>query len=118
MKKLMHFKLNILIYKYFGDTMIHIQKEEMEIVLNIIKKHTKDCEVLVFGSRLKGNNKPFSDLDLAFICKKRLDLNKRFEISLEFEESDLPYRVDIIDYNKASKEFQKIIDTNNEKIYG
>jgi predicted nucleotidyltransferase len=98
--------------------MIHIQKKEMEIVLNIIKKHAKACEVLVFGSRLKGNNKPFSDLDLAFICKERLDLNKRFKLSLEFEESDLSYRVDIIDYNRASKEFQKIIDSNNEKIFG
>jgi hypothetical protein len=31
---------------------------------------------------------------------------------------DLLYRVYIIDYNRASKEFQKIIDSNNEKIYG
>jgi hypothetical protein len=30
----------------------------------------------------------------------------------------LPYRVDVIDYNKVSKEFQKIIDENNEKIFG
>ncbi|MDR3292000.1 MAG: nucleotidyltransferase domain-containing protein [Methanobrevibacter sp.] len=98
--------------------MIRVLDEEMEIVLNIIKKHTKKCEVLVFGSRLKEDNRKFSDLDLAFICKGGLGLKKRIKLDIEFEESDLPYKVDVIDYNTTSKEFQKIIDNNNEKIYG
>jgi predicted nucleotidyltransferase len=38
---------------------MNVSEKEMEIVLNIIKKHTKDCEVLLFGSRLKENNGPF-----------------------------------------------------------
>ena len=86
--------------------------------MKIIKNYTENCEVLVFGSRLKGTNKPFSDLDLAFICKEKLDLKKLSMLKLKFEESNLPYRVDIVDYNKTSKEFKKIIDAENEKIYG
>ena len=97
--------------------MIYITDEEMKIVLKIIKNYAENCEVLVFGSRLKGNNKPFSDLDLAFSCKEKLDLKKLSRLKLKFEESDLPYRVDIIDYNRASEEFKKIIDEENEKIY-
>jgi len=73
----------------------YVTDEEMKIVLNIIKNYAENCEVLVFGSRLKGTNKPFSDLDLAFICKEKLDLKKLSRIKLKFEESDLPYRVDI-----------------------
>ena len=98
--------------------MISVTYEEMSIVLSIIKNYAEDCEVLVFGSRLKGTNKPFSDLDLAFICNDKLDLKKFSILKLKFEESDLPYRVDIIDYNRVSKEFKKLIDDNNEKIYG
>ena len=90
----------------------------MKIILNIIKKYAKNCEVLVFGSRLKGTNKAFSDLDLAFICSEKLDLKKISRLKLKFEESDLPYRVDIVDYNVTSSEFKKIIDDKNEKIYG
>ncbi|KZX09990.1 nucleotidyltransferase family protein [Methanobrevibacter filiformis] len=98
--------------------MLKISKEEMKIVLDIIKRNAKDCEVSVFGSRLKGTEKVFADLDLAFKCKCRLGLDRIIQLEIEFEESALPYRVDIVDYNKTSKEFQKIIDKNNKKIYG
>jgi len=98
--------------------MIHIQKKEMQLILNILDKHGQDCEVLVFGSRLIGNHKPFSDLDIAFICKNKLGLDRISNLEYEFSESDLPYRVDIVNYKRASKKFQKIIDSNNKKIYG
>ena len=98
--------------------MISITDEEMNIILDIIKKYAGDCKVLVFGSRLKGTNKPFSDLDLAFISNEKLGLKKFSKLKLKFEESDLPYRVDIIDYNRVSKEFKKLIDDENGKIYG
>ncbi|MDR3291994.1 MAG: nucleotidyltransferase domain-containing protein [Methanobrevibacter sp.] len=98
--------------------MIHVLDEEMEIIKNILNKHLKDCKVLVFGSRLKMTHKPFSDLDLAIICKEKLKLRNISDIEYEFSMSNLPYRVDIVDYNRASKEFQKIINNNKEKIHG
>ena len=98
--------------------MIHIQKKEMEIILDILNKNAKDCEVLAFGSRVTGNHKLFSDLDLAFICKTKLGLDRISNLEYEFSKSNLPYRIDIVNYKRASKEFQKIINENNEKIYG
>jgi predicted nucleotidyltransferase len=98
--------------------MIHVSDEEMKIILDILKVHAKDCKVLVFGSRLKRTHKPFSDLDLAFICKEDLTLKKILKLEYKFSESNLPYRVDVVNYNRASKEFKKIIDNNNEKIFG
>ena len=97
---------------------MEILDEEMDIIINIIKNHTIKCEVLIFGSRLKGNNHPFSDLDLAFICKKGLEFKKKISLQIAFDDSDLPYRVDIVDYNNASKEFKEIIDRDNKKIWG
>ena len=98
--------------------MIHVTDEEMEIILDILNNFAKDCEVLVFGSRLKGNHKPFSDLDLAFICKEDLGLRRVSNIEYEFSESNLPYRVDVVNYNRASEKFQRIIDSDNKKIFG
>ncbi|MDR2623040.1 MAG: nucleotidyltransferase domain-containing protein [Methanobrevibacter sp.] len=74
--------------------------------------------MLSFGSRLEGYHKPFSDLDLSFICKDDLGLHRISNIEYKFSESDLPYRVDVLNYKRAPKEFQEIIDANNEKIYG
>jgi len=45
-------------------------------------------------------------------------LEKFSRLKLKFEESDLPYRVDIVDYKRVSKEFKKLIDDKNQKIYG
>jgi len=88
---------------------MNILDDEMEIVLNIIKNHAKNCEVLIFGSRLKRTNKLFSDLDLAFICQKGLELKRKINLQIAFEDSDLPYRVDVVDYNNV---FKRILKNN------
>jgi len=98
--------------------MVQVTDGELKIILNIIKNHAKDCEVYVFGSRLNGTKKAFSDLDLAFKCKKVMGYKKIGDLDEEFDESDLPYRVDVVDYNNTSKEFQEIIDKSKKKIYG
>jgi len=98
--------------------MAGIDEKEKEIILGILNSYASDCEVLIFGSRLDGNHKPFSDLDLAFICKYELELDRTSKLEYEFSKSDLPYRVDIVNYKKSSKKFKEIIDENNEKIFG
>ncbi|MDR0911539.1 MAG: nucleotidyltransferase domain-containing protein [Methanobrevibacter sp.] len=97
--------------------MIQISTDEMEIILKILKSHANDCEVLVFGSRIKGTDNNFSDLDLAFICSGELGLKRIIGLEIAFEESNLPYRVDVVDYNKSSQIFKNIIDNNNQKIF-
>jgi len=98
--------------------MFQIEDKELEIVINIIKEYAEDCEVMVFGSRLYGTSKTFADLDLAFKCDSGLGLDRILQLEEKFDESDLPYKVDIVNYNKTSKEFQEIIDKNNKKIFG
>ncbi|MDR0911879.1 MAG: nucleotidyltransferase domain-containing protein [Methanobrevibacter sp.] len=96
---------------------MNITDNEMNIILKILNFYIDSCEVFVFGSRLNGDNKPFSDLDLVFKCKKDLKFKDLSEIEYAFSESDLPYQVDIVDYNSASENFQKIIDDNKLKIF-
>ena len=56
-----------------------------------------------FGSRVKGTNRPLSDLDICF--KENIPWNIRAHIDEDFEESDLPFKVDVIDWNMCDENF-------------
>lgn len=58
----------------------------------------------------------FSDLDLVLIDSKPLPLSIRAELNHAFSESDLPWKVDLVDWHSISPEFQKVIQTNYEVI--
>lgn len=64
--------------------------------------------VFIFGSRVKGTAAKYSDLD---ICLKDDISPYEYELLKEkFENSDLPFTVDIVEYNRVSNSFKKIID--------
>lgn len=64
----------------------------------------------VFGSRATGNTRRASDLDLAIDAGRPLTKSELSELVEQFEISDLPYKVDIIDYRTVTPEFRRIID--------
>ena len=97
--------------------MMTITQQELKIVRDIIAAIVPECDVLLFGSRYHGTTKKHSDLDLAFVCSDGLGMKKAAELADAFSESDLPYRVDILDYAAVSPEFRAIIDANCRVIY-
>ena len=97
--------------------MICVSSDEFKIIINILKVYIKKGKVYAFGSRYKNNNRKFSDLDIAIDIGKKLSFEFLTALKEAFEESDLPYRVDIIDYNNISDKFKKIVDNGNEIIY-
>ena len=68
----------------------------------------------MFGSRITDKVKEFSDLDLFYTedIPEKIIMN----IENELEESDLPYKVDIVNYNKCDKTFQKIMKSGYVKL--
>ena len=56
-----------------------------------------------------GKAKPYSDLDLAIITETPLPLATRAALAEAFSESDLPWRVDVVDWSITSEAFRKII---------
>ena len=97
--------------------MISVTNEEIKIILEIINRKAPDCDVLAFGSRYYGNHCKHSDLDLAFKNSEKLDYMRIAKIKDEFQISDLPYSVDVLDYNSVSSDFREIIDKGNEVIF-
>tara|TARA_Y100001933_G_C18822271_1_gene489776 strand:+ start:66 stop:365 length:300 start_codon:yes stop_codon:yes gene_type:complete len=95
---------------------MHIEPRHKHIVEKILKDNLPGIEVRAFGSRVKGTHRPHSDLDLVLVADGKVDLKTIFLLEEAFDESDLPYKVDILDYSRIDESFKKIIDKNYEVI--
>ena len=79
--------------------------------LGLLKKVFKDeAEVLVFGSRVNGKARKFSDVDLCIRRKRQVPIAELAQFRELLQESAFPYIVDVIDYTALSPEFKAIID--------
>ena len=90
--------------------MIDVAKHELKTILDILNKHVNECEVRAFGSRVTWTNKDSSDLDIVVVCDKKLDRGRIVKLREAFDESSLPFTVDVIDWQGITKEFQKNIE--------
>jgi len=93
---------------------IDIDQRNWEIIKDLLKQYVPFFEVWAFGSRVTGKAKKYSDLDLAIITNKPLPLNVRSALVEAFSESDLPWKVDIVDWSMTSDSFRHIIE--KEKV--
>jgi predicted nucleotidyltransferase len=83
---------------------IAVSPEHLRIVRAILSAHLPPkTKIHVFGSRAKGTPRPYSDLDLL------IDAGRLAE---DFTESDLPWKVDIIDRHRTGEEFLRIIEAD------
>lgn len=97
--------------------MIHLEPRHLELVKKILLQHVPDCTVWVFGSRVSGIRiKPFSDLDLAIICQNSTNSSQLNSLKEAFTESDLPIKVDIINWDDIDDAFKSIIKNQHEPI--
>jgi type I restriction enzyme S subunit len=88
---------------------IDLAPEHWRLVRDILSRHAPDYPVWAFGSRARGGAKPYSDLDLAIITGEPLALATQAALADAFSESDLPWRVDIIDWSSIGEAFKEII---------
>nr|WP_194303353.1 nucleotidyltransferase domain-containing protein [Acetobacter estunensis] len=77
--------------------------------MRILNEIVSDREVRAFGSRVTGKAKPFSDLDLAIMGDEPLPLETQARLEEAFSESDLPWKVDVLDWAQTERDFQQII---------
>lgn len=89
---------------------IDISPTNWAIVSGILQQHLLEYEVWSFGSRATYTAKKYSDLDLVVISDKPLSLALSAKLTEAFDESDLPWKVDIVDWASTSDRFRKIIE--------
>ena len=93
---------------------IDLRPDHAAIVQEVLARHLPaGVSVRVFGSRAKWMAKTFSDLDLAVKGKEKLPYKVMVELADAFEESDLPFRVDVVDWHAVAPGFQAVIDRDS-----
>jgi type I restriction enzyme S subunit len=88
---------------------IDIAPADLEHVRTVLKRHVPDRDVWVFGSRATWKARPFSDLDLVIMGDTPLPLETSGALRDDFSESDLPFKVDIVEWAKTGPAFRAII---------
>jgi type I restriction enzyme S subunit len=94
------------------NSKIFVSDAELGIIRGILRNALTDQDVYVFGSRARGDHRKTSDLDLAISGDQALSMAARSNLEFSFSESDLPFRVDIVDLLTADESFKKIIQAD------
>lgn len=96
--------------------MIDLDARSLGIVKKILKKHVPEYLVCAFGSRVTGQAKQYSDLDLVIMSEQPIPVDIINALKFEFSSSDLPILVDIVDWSNLSDEFRDKIKSSCEKL--
>ena len=96
--------------------MIDLNSKHLETIQRILAEHVPKCEVRAFGSRVKWAAKDYSDLDLAIVGSEPLSRRQLRQLKEAFEESNLPIRIDVVDWQSLSDGFKKVIEAECKVI--
>ena len=88
---------------------VDLRPDHWDIVRSALRRHVPDREVLAFGSRATWTAKDYSDLDLAIMGEEPLPLHAASALSEALGDSDLPFRVDIVDWAMVDDSFRAVI---------
>ncbi len=90
---------------------IDIRPDHLEIVQGILRAHLPaGFRAWAFGSRANWTATDASDLDLAVAGPTRLDYQAVTDLEIAFEDSELPYTVDVVDLKAVSQGFKQIVE--------
>ncbi|WP_456397903.1 type VII toxin-antitoxin system MntA family adenylyltransferase antitoxin [Desulfurobacterium sp.] len=86
----------------------HNISEIPDFLENFFKQKGKKVKVILFGSRARNSHTEFSDIDIAIMAEE--DISEEILTLKElFENSLLPQKVDIINFNEASNSLKEEI---------
>lgn len=89
---------------------IDVSPEDWLIIKAILQGFVPQKEVWAFGSRARWTAKDYSDLDIVILGEEPLSEELFMDLEKNFTESDLPWKVDIVDWYNLDDDFKKIIE--------
>jgi type I restriction enzyme S subunit len=92
--------------------LIDISPDNWQIVRDILQRYLPNREVWAFGSRAKWTAKEFSDLDIAVIGDEPLSIGMLAELNESFQDSALPFKVDVVDWAAITPSFRQVIEAH------
>lgn len=96
---------------------LFIKPEHLKMLTDIFDSYCPDAEIWAYGSRVNGDAHDGSDLDLTV---KTFNSDNKDIPTLKrvLSESNIPFLIDIIEFDTLPPTFQKEITKNYIKIYG
>ncbi len=91
---------------------IDIAAEQRKTVLSLLEKHLPNTTAWVYGSRAKWTARSQSDLDMVVFATPEQS-SQVFNLREAFEESNLPFRVDLFVWDDVPKRFRKRIEAEH-----
>jgi predicted nucleotidyltransferase len=96
--------------RMIGTSTVDLTPEQRRIVLSILAAELKaEASVRVFGSRTTGRARHSSDLDPAIDAGRQLSRDEAARLAEAFRDSDLPYRVDLVNWRTIGDDFRRLI---------
>ena len=95
-----------------------LNQTQLKQIRQIVRKYLPEdtYKSFIFGSRANGTNRKFSDIDLGVQGPKALSPTEYIKIKNEFDDSDIPYRVDLVDFANVSDKFKQVSLSNKISI--
>ena len=79
--------------------MYGLEEDELKLMTDTFAKTANIKQVILYGSRAKGNNRPFSDVDITLIGDLLND-DDLADVVCRLSESSLPYFCDVSLFSK------------------
>lgn len=96
--------------------MINLKRKHFEELCAIFKKYCPKAEIWAYGSRIHGDSHDGSDLDMT--VKSFNDPTKNLgELKELLDDSDIPFLMDVSEFNRLSVSFQTEILKNYIRLF-
>ncbi len=92
-----------------------IEQKIKDIILNNIEGDEK-YRLFVFGSRADNSARKYSDYDIGIEGKVAISFSVLAKIKTALDDSDLPYKVDVVDFFTVSDDFRKQALKNTKEL--
>ena len=94
------------------DRAIDITAKQRKIVTDLLERHLPNTTAWVYGSRVKWTARPQSDLDMVVFATPEQN-GRVSDLREAFEESNLPFRVDLFVWAAVPEQFRKQIKSEH-----
>lgn len=96
----------------FQTISFDLPQKYLEQVKTLLCAHVPHAEVWAYGSRVTGSSHAASDLDLVLRNPQNLleETSALYDLKEAFTESNLPIRVDIMDWARIPESFRREIE--------
>ena len=98
---------------------LKLQPRHLNMLLELIKQYLPHAQIWAYGSRVNGDCHDASDLDLIARNPAALDqpLSDLFDFQEVLVDSNLPIRIDIVDWAQIPESFQREIGRGYVEVW-